>query len=112
MKKKQVKAKKVKQPSLLRKVIEVYYENAQMSKATRNLKKLTWSYDFLKHIVEDTAKSVQQTVTIELIKADGTRILISSTSKKTSVIAEEDSIFNHLDNVELVDKYIREHATR
>lgn len=106
------KVKTPKEPSLLRKVIEVYYEAAQQRKAERALQKLEWSADFLTKIVTDTAKSTGQDISIELINTRGERMIISSQYLVSNHSQPEDSIFNHLDDDAAIDRFISTHAIK
>jgi hypothetical protein len=104
---------KQKEPSLLRKVIEVYYQDALQKKAERALQKLEWSADFLTSIVTKTAKSLGQEVSIELVNKRGERMIISSQYlAPPSASQAEDSIFNHLDDDAAVERFIATHAKR
>ena len=51
------KIKREKEPSLLRKLIEIHYEQAKRRKALRLLEKQSWSIDFLSMLLVKAGKS-------------------------------------------------------
>lgn len=109
VKTKQRKNGKVKEPSLLRKIITVYYENAKQRKATRLLAKQTWSLDFLIQVLIKASKASDKCLTISITDIDGKTITLCS--EKLDKPSNE-NIFDKLDDDLAIDSYIRTHSTR
>ena len=103
---------KTKEPSLLRQLIAIHYEQAKRRKALRELEKASWSYDFLVDVVKKAANDINKGITIELEKSNGDKIRITSVSESTMQFAVDDDIFNQLDNQAAVNAFIMKHQRR
>lgn len=103
------KFKPKKDPSLLRKVVEVYYERALQRKALRILSKQRWSLEFLEYLVKHAAFSNNE-VEIEITDIEGRKIKISSSVKKSSY--NESDILNRLDDPIAVQNFISKNGRR
>lgn len=105
------KAATVKEPSLLRQIISIYYERAKRQKAIRLLEKQTWGLDFLSLVVQKAARN-NETLSIIVTNKDGMKMEITGKTVEKIDKNFDDNIFNHLDDDIAVWKYIREHARK
>lgn len=103
---------KDKEPSLLRKLIEIHHEQALRRKALRNLNKLEWSVEFLEYLVEHAAKIVNSDVELVLESAAGQKLHIKSAARVQADKMADDDIFNHLDDQAAVTDFIWRHSKR
>lgn len=101
--------KKVREPSLLSKIVQVYWDRAQMRKAERNLLKLTWSIDFLSEVVARASRIEGRQIELLIEDKDGRKIRVFA---KDSVSKPEGSILDHLDDEEAVSSFIMSHSVR
>lgn len=99
-----MKRKEEKEPTLLRQIIAVHYEQAMQRKAMRQLSKLNWSVDFLAAVVQRCNDDVVLTV-----KAPNGATLSISKNDATNTIIDDD-ILMQLDDDAAVDRFIREHS--
>lgn len=105
------KQKKVKEPTLLRKLIEIHHEQALARKAMRNLSKLEWSVDFLCYVVAKAAKLTNSTLEITLVSKARQELHIRSIDKEVVSFDPDDDILNKLDDTQAVNDFIRRHST-
>lgn len=110
--KKQKKQRKQKNPSLLRQIIEIHYEQAKRRKAVRQLEKAEWSLDFLSLVIRKAALEMKRDLSIELITAGGHRMILSSLKFAGDKYVADDDIFNKLDDTAAVERFIAEHSVR
>lgn len=101
-----------KEPSLLRKLITIYYEQAMRRKALRILVKQTWSLDFLSLMLAKAAKASANNVIMQITNKDGVTLTITYDKAKVSAQNLDDSIFNHLDDDLAVQDFIKRNSTR
>ena len=106
------KNKQIKEPSLLRKLIAIYYEQAKRRKALRILTKQSWSFEFLSLMLARAAKMSASNVIMQITNKDGMTITITYDQAKKSVENVDDSIFNHLDDDIAVQHFIQKNSTR
>ena len=108
------KNKRQTEPSLLRQIIEIHYEQAKRRKALRILEKQVWSLDFLSLMLVRAGQSMNKGLTLEIEDKDGKKIRLSYDRAATSVYNEyfDDNIFNKLDNDAAVNEYIKKHSRR
>lgn len=102
--------KKDKEPSLLRKLIAIYFEQAKRRKAVRLLEKQSWSFDFLAAIVSRASKLAGKSISISVTNKDGTILTISGNPSREAQY--EDSIFDHLDDEAAIQHFIAQNSTR
>ena len=111
MKRKIAKARRPeKEKSLLRKFIEVAWEQAQRRKALKILARQEWSVDFLTYLLIKASKIRQQSLELIVTDSDGKTITIRSNDPKLrtpTILDAADDIYNHLDEPDVVDEYIR-----
>lgn len=101
----------MKEPSLLRQIIAIHYEQAKRRKALRILNKQEWSVEFLEALVTHAAKDLRQNIVITVTSPAGHKLEIKSV-EGTNKFDTSDDIFNHLDDDAAVNKFIREHSKR
>lgn len=99
-----MKRKEEKEPTLLRQIIAVHYEQAMQRKAMRQLSKLNWSVDFLAAVVQRCKDDVVLTVR----SPNGATLSISKNDAANTII--DDDILMQLDDDAAVDRFIREHS--
>lgn len=103
---------KNKEPSLLRKIIDIHYEQAKRRKALRHLAKTEWSIEFLTEIIRQAAKSYDKDVQLEIETPGGHKIRISSANKRFTNNSIDDDIFNKLDDDTAIERFIIEHQPK
>lgn len=101
-----------KEPSLLRQIIEIHYEQAKRRKALRTLAKAEWTWEFLESVITHAADAKKQDIEIVIERQNGDKISISSVKSRNTSLKEDYDIFNHLDDQAAVDRFIRENARR
>ena len=102
---------KDKEPSLLRQIVAIHYEQAKRRKALRILSKQEWSVEFLEYLVLHAAKDLKQHIIISVTSPGGHKFEIKSVDSETKLDNDYD-IFNHIDDDVAVNKFIRDHNTR
>lgn len=100
---------KVKEPSLLRKIITVYYENAMRKKAERILSKQIWSIDYLSQVLLKASQSANKLLIMTVTDCDGKTITLRSDIVNKS---KDENIFDKLDDDLAIENYIRAHSSR
>lgn len=107
-----MKIKKNKEPSLLRQVIAIHYEQALRRKAIRQLAKVDWSLEFLTEVIRHSAAVLSKDIVIELETKGGHRMTLSSVKNRSNDLNADNDIFNHLDDKAAVERFIRENSRR
>lgn len=100
------------QPSLLRQIVAIHYEQAKRRKAVRELAKAEWSLEFLTEVVCTAAEKLHKDVYIELETKGGHKMTLSSVKGRNQMLNTDDDIFNKLDDQAAVDKFIRDNSSR
>jgi hypothetical protein len=72
-------------------------ERSKVHKAMRLLSKQEWSVEFLTALLVRASKLQRQQLEMELVSANGHKIIIRSTDGSPQTLPDED-IFNHLDD--------------
>ena len=105
---------KIKEPTLLRKLLEIYYEQAKRRKELRRLEKQSWSIDFLSLVLIKAAKAAGTGLAIEITNKEGVKMNVSYDKAKASDYIDyfDDNIFNKLDDDTAINNFIRQHSTR
>lgn len=103
--------KRDKEPSLLRQIIAIHYEQCLRRRALRIASRQEWSVDFLSAVVAKAAKSTNIPVEIILEDNHGHKMHIRSLDVDRGRL-DDDDIFNHLDDETAVNNFIREHSKR
>ena len=80
------KVKKEREPSLLRKIIEIHFEQARRRKAIRQLQKQSWSFDFLALLLVKASQVSGQNLSLSItdIERRPNRLLNSKINIKDS----------------------------
>lgn len=105
------KIKSRKEPSLLRQVIEVYYERALQKKAIRILSKQKWSLEFLEYLVKHAANTSSSGIEIEITDIEGRKIKVSA-MKNTDGSVDKSDILSRLDDPVAVQRFIMSNTRR
>ena len=108
------KSRKPREPSVIRKVITVLYEDAKRKKALRLLARQSWSLDFLSMALVKAGQHLGEGIAIAIENRDGTRITLTydAARKSRAVQDMDDSVFMHLDDDLAVERFIRENSRR
>ena len=104
------KKRKRKEPSVLRKMVEVLYEDVKRRRALRLLSKQAWSLDFLSMALVKAGKSLNENLVMVITDRNGVKLELRYDDVKDR--AEDDNVFMHLDDDSFVEKFIRENARR
>lgn len=105
--------KKQREPSLLRQIIAIHYEQMKRRKALKLLAKQSWSVDFLSVLLMKAVKLQGNGVQLIVTNKDGVSMTLKpDTTTKETAINLDDSIFNHLDDDMAINKFIRENSRR
>lgn len=105
--------KQDKEPSLLRQIIAIHYEQARRRKALRLLEKQHWSVDFLSTLLLKSAKMLGTSLQLTIVSPDDVKLVITAKDLKTDDGRIDDTdIFNHLDDTSAVNDFIAKHSTR
>lgn len=108
------KVKVRKEPSLLRKIIEIHFEQAKRRKALRMLQKQEWSFDFLALLLVKASKLAGQSLSLTITDKNNIKYTLTYDKAKTadSLQTLDDSIFNHLDDEAAIQSFIRSNSMR
>jgi len=103
-----------KEPSLLRQVIAIHFEQCRRRKAMRLLTKQEWSIDFITLLLIKAAKLSAQGINLEITSPSGIKMSISTTDAvlRGNELNDDDDIFNKLDDSAAIDAFIRAHSKR
>lgn len=104
----------MKEPSLLRQIVSIHFEQAKRRKAIRILEKQSWSIDFLTLIMQKAAKVVGENIELVVTNKDGQSITMRYNREAGNSVANaiDDSILNHLDDDAAVNKFIAQNSRR
>lgn len=101
---------KNKEPSLLRRIIEIHHEQAMRRKALRILNKQQWSVEFLEYLIKNAAQQLNQDITVEIENPSGYKLRITSVNASYHGFNNDNDIFNKLDDQAAVERFIADHA--
>ena len=104
------KKRKRKEPSVLRKMVEVLYEDVKRRKALRLLSKQAWSLDFLSMALVKAGRHLDEGLVMVVTDRNGVKMELRYEDGKDRV--DEDNVFMHLDDDSFVERFIMEHARR
>lgn len=99
-----------KEPSLLRQIIAIHYEQAQRRKAIRQLAKAEWSLEFLCEVLRKSSEMLKKDIVIELETKGGHKMKLSSVKDVSNQLNADTDIFNRLDDEAAIQRFIREHG--
>jgi hypothetical protein len=103
--------KRQREPSLLKKLIDIHHEEAMAKKAMRLLSKQEWSVDFLCMLCAKAAKLTGSPVEI-VVESPSKQVLSIKSQDIAAFAAAEDNILDKLDDTAAVEAFIRKHNTR
>lgn len=110
------KIKKHKEPSLLRKIIDIHHEQALRRKALRTLEKQSWSFDFLSLLLVKAGQMLGDGVTLQITDKNGVKLQLTYDQAKANtdknVLNVADDIFSKLDDDAAVEDFILRHNVR
>lgn len=102
----------MKEPSLLRKIVEIHWEQAKRRKALRQLAKSEWTWEFLEAVITHAAVMLKKDIEVEVTSPQGHKLKISSVKNHNTSLDADSDIFNHLDDEAAVQRFIADHAPR
>ena len=102
----------MKEPSLLRKIVEIHWEQAKRRKALRQLAKSEWTWEFLEAVITHAATMLKKDIEVEVTSPQGHKLKISSVKNRNTSLSSDSDIFNHLDDEAAVQRFIADHAPR
>ena len=110
------KINKAKEPSLIRKLIDIHHEQAMRRKAIRYMEKQAWSFDFLSMLLVKAGKELGNGIMLELTDKNGVHMRLTyneaAASDANKRYASEQDIFDKLDDAAAVESFISAHSTR
>ena len=102
-----------KEPSLLRQIVAIHFEQAKRRKALRLLEKQHWSVDFLSTLLLKAARMMNTSLELTVVSPEGVKLVITAKDLKADDGRIDDTdIFNHLDDNTAVNNFITKHSTR
>lgn len=101
-----------KEPSLLRQIIAIHYEQARRAKALRLLQKQSWSVDFLSTLLLKSAKMLGSPLELTVCSPEGITVKITAKDMQDDGRIDDTDIFNHLDDQAAVNNFIYKHRTK
>lgn len=104
------KQRKRKEPSVLRKMVEVLYEDAKRRKALRLLERQSWGLDFLSMALARAGKRLDEGLVMVITDRNGVRMELRYEDVKDRV--DEDNVFMHLDDDSFVERFIAANSRR
>ena len=109
-KKRKQKQKKFREPSVLRKMVEVLYEDVKRRRALRLLERQAWGLDFLSMALVKAGRHLDGGLVMVITDRNGVRMELRYEDVKDRT--DEDSVFMHLDDDSFVEKFIAANAVR
>ena len=114
MMKMRIKTKK--EPTLLRKLIDIHHEQAMRHKAIRLLEKQSWSLDFLSLMLVKAGRVLGDGIDLEIIDKNGVHLKLTYNKAVENVqhspVDMSEDIFNKLDDDAAVEDFILRHNVR
>lgn len=107
-------AKVKKEPGLLKKIIEIHYEQRRRRKAITTLQKQEWSFDFLALLLVKASKLANKNLSLVIKDKAGVSYTLSydNANRADTVQSLDDSIFNHLDDDIAIQEFINNNSSR
>ena len=107
-------AVKEKKPSLLRKIVDVYWNQVQVARARRTLIKQTWSIEFISQVLATAAKvNGNYDMQVTITNKDGMSITLTASACTHALSTDNSgSILDQLDNDAAVAQFIRQNSRR
>ena len=95
---------------MLRKMVEVLYEDVKRRKALRLLEKQAWSLDFLSMALLKAGRHLDEGLVMVITDRNGVKMELRYDDVKDRT--EEDNVFMRLDDDSFVEKFIAANAVR
>lgn len=95
---------------MLRKMVEVLYEDVKRRKALRLLEKQAWSLDFLSMALLKAGRHLDEGLVMVITDRNGVKMELRYDDVKDRV--DEDNVFMRLDDDSFVEKFIAANAVR
>lgn len=110
---KKEKKNKTTEPSLIKKLITIYYEQALRRKALRILKQQDWSVDFLALLLVKSVKYTGEGLELHIVNKSGQSIRLAyNEATQRNAANVDDSIFDHLDDEAAIQSFVNSHSVR
>lgn len=108
------KRKPAKEPTLLKKLIDIHFEQARRRKAIRLLQKQSWSFDFLALLLVKASQITGQNLSLTITDKAGVSYTLAYDKAKQSDAIDKysDTIFDHLDDDTAVADFIYRNSRR
>lgn len=102
------------EPGLLRRLVDIYWEQAARRRALREMARVSWSVDFLSLVLARASRNSGEAMSLVIERKDGSRITLTSDAAARSGAEERigDSVFDRLDDEAAVEKFIADHSRR
>ena len=104
------KQRRHKEPSVLRKMVEVLWEDAKRRRALRLLERQSWSLDFLSMALVKAGKHLDEGLVMVITDRNGARMELRYEDARGRL--EEDNVFMHLDDELFVERFIAANSRR
>lgn len=103
-------AKRKKEPSVLRKMVDILWEDAKRRRALRLLERQSWGLDFLSAALARAGRGLGEGLVMVITDRNGVRMELRYEDARERAV--EDSVFMRLDDDAFVERFIRENARR
>lgn len=104
---------KDKEPSLLRKIIDIQWEQARRRKALRLLQKQVWSVDFISTLLLKSAKMLGTSLELTVVSPNGSAMKITAKDlQQDDGRIDDTDVFNHLDDAAYINDFVYKHSKR
>lgn len=102
------------EPGLLRRLVDIYWEQAMRRRALREMARVSWSVDFLSLVLVRASRNSGEAMSLVIERGDGSRITLTSGAAARSGVEGRigDSVFDRLDDEAAVEKFIADHSRR
>lgn len=102
------------EPSLFRKLVDIYWEQCRRRRALRVMTRQAWSFEFLSLMLVKAGKMAGRGLSLEITDRSGQKVLLTYDRARDSDAMRQfdDDIFNHLDDSVAVEHFIARHSTR
>ena len=102
--------RKRREPSVLRKMVEVLWEDARRRKALRLLERQAWGLDFLSMALARAGRHSDGGLVMTITDRNGARMELRYEDVKDR--ADDDNVFMHLDDDSFVERFIAANSRR
>lgn len=102
--------RKHKEPSVLRKMIDVLWEDVKRRKAIRLLERQSWGLDFLSMALQRAGRGLENGLVMVITDRNGVKLELRYEDVKDR--SDDGNVFMHLDDDTFVERFIRDNARR